>query len=283
VKQISLVTGANGFTGRRLFRILREEGGGAIVGTGRGPGPDIEACDLADPKEVEALLEKVRPTRIFHCVGSFTNSWETDFQTNVATSRNLLESIRQLGLGSRILLIGSAAEYGHVAPGPVAENTPLHPVSTYGLTKVMQTSLMEFFARQHGVDVVMARTFNLFGEGCSPLLFPGRVLRQAERVREGLDAKIQVRSLDSSRDYLPVQDAVQAYLRIMCHGCRGEIYNVGSGRPTPIKELIQNLISPFGLSMADVEVMGQEDPCKGDVPVIYADIEKLDLLPLLRE
>jgi len=274
-----LVTGAAGFTGRHLCALLRRRGGCQAVAAGRGQ--DIVPCDFSDPVMVAVLLEKVLPTGIFHCIGSFTNSWEADFHSNVATTRTLLESLRGLGTTCRVMLIGSAAEYGFAPDGPIPETCPLRPVSTYGLTKVMQTQLMDYFVRNHDMDIVMARTFNLFGTGCSPLLLPGRVAKQIERVRQGHQKTIQVRSLASLRDYLHVGDAVKAYVRIMEHGSRGEVYNVGSGTGVALTTLVQGLLAPSGLSMENVEVLRGDDDDKPNVPLIFADTTKLRCLPTI--
>ena len=278
-----LVTGAGGFTGRNLCQILREDMNAVVVGVDHKAGPEVEECELSDQTRVARLLTEVRPTRIFHCAGSFSNIWDIDFPTKVVISRYILESVILHSLTARVLLIGSAAEYGNVPLGGVIESAPLLPVSVYGMTKVMQTTLMDFYTRNHGMDLVMARVFNLYGEGCSPLLLPGRVLEQAKRVQEGLQTKIKVRSLASSRDYLPVRSGAMAYLRIMEHGVRGEVYNVGCGSPVKIKQLIQNLISSYGLTLEDIEVLDDGHDDKTDVPVIYADIRKLNALPAFKE
>jgi GDP-4-dehydro-6-deoxy-D-mannose reductase len=180
-----------------------------------------------------------------------------------------------------VFLIGSAAEYGNVPDGPVAETASLRPVSIYGITKAMQTMLMEFYVRNYGLDIVMARTFNLFGDGCSPLLFPGRVCDQIARVRQGLQKKIQVRSLEASRDFLHVSEAVRAYVRIMEYGKTGEVYNVGSGRAVKMTEMMENLLMPECLSIKDVEISSEDVHAKSNVRCIYADTSKLDSLPKL--
>ena len=271
------MAGAAGFTGRHLCGLLRDRGGCDVVAAGRGQG--IVECDFSDPSMVGALLEKVQPTGIFHCIGSFTNSWETDLHSNVTTTRTLLDSVGALASQCRVLLIGSAAEYGFAPAGPVPETCPLRPASIYGLTKVMQTMLMDFFVRNHGMDIVMARTFNLFGDGCSPSLLPGRVSQQIERVRQGLQSTIQVRSLASHRDYLHVGNAVKDYVRIMEHGCRGEVYNVGSGTGVAMTSLVQELLDPSGLTMKNVEILPEDEGVKPNVPLICADTAKLRSLP----
>lgn len=273
-----LVTGATGFTGQHLVDLLCCHTAGEIIRAGRKSGDGIVSMNLADQHEVRRVIESVRPTEIFHCAGAFTNVWELDFSANVEWTRNLLETVRIINPDCRVLLIGSAAEYGNPPSGAVTETTLLRPVTIYGMTKAIQTVLMEYFCRNSGMDIVMARTFNLFGQGCSPNLFPGRVAEQIERVQQGLQAKIELRSLVSRRDYLDVKDAVCAYARIMNHGKTGEVYNVGSGVPMKMFDLLQRLLLGSGLTMNKV-TSHPDDQTESSLPEVYADITKLSALP----
>jgi len=277
MKGTVLVTGAEGFIGRHLVLRLRQFGGAGVVTTARTGSADTTACDLGDPDAVTALVGAVRPDRIFHCAGSFSNCWDTDIDSNVKASGNVLEAVTRCGLKTRVLLFGSAAEYGDKLSGAIPETAPVQPVSIYGLSKAMQTSVMRYYALEKGVDVVLARTFNLYGEGISPLLFPGRVMHQIEEVHAGRQSRVNVRSVDSSRDYLDVNEAVDAYLRVMAFGKGGEVYNVGSGKPTPIKSLLEKLLLERGLSLDDVEV--SEEGGGKETAITYADISKLAALP----
>jgi nucleoside-diphosphate-sugar epimerase len=225
---------------------------------------------------VNRLLTNTRPVRIYHCAGSFSNNWDTDLAANVSTTRNILESVVELKQSCRVLLMGSAAEYGWPPRGPVPETAPQRPVSVYGLTKSFQTQLMNYYHRKHGLDVVMARPFNLFGEGCSPALFPGRVLDQVKKIKLGQATRIKVGPLDSKRDYLSVEQAVDACVKIMERGQSGEIYNVGSGVPVRLSDFLAAFLEGHGLTMEIVDIaMPGGGEQKGEVTEIYADISKL--------
>ena len=65
------------------------------------------------------------------------------------STKNIFDSIREINVKARVLLVGSAAEYGRIeeADNPVSEAHPLRPISIYGLTKVMQTTLMAYLRR----------------------------------------------------------------------------------------------------------------------------------------
>lgn len=275
-----LVTGASGFCGKQLLKLLRARWGHNAIGHGRCNGPDIDvASDLIDAPGIHHILEAKKPTRIYHLAGSFTNEWMRDIKANVETTHVLLETIRSLNLPCRVLLVGSAAEYGNVPPKAVHEDTPLRPDSIYGFSKTMQTELMQFYRRRFGLDVVLARPFNLFGEGCSAALFPGHVEQQIARVKAGTQNKIRVGDLSSERDYLPVIEAMRAYIRIIEHGATGEAYNVASGTPIRMSDFLALLLKPHGLTMEDVESQPPPPGRSAGPKRVFADIRKLAALP----
>lgn len=278
-----LVTGAGGFTAGHLIDLLRDEGRWRITGTDLRPSlaRGGRACDLADGAAVRRLLRECRPGRIYHLAGTFSNDFETDFRNNVLTTRNLLDGVLELGLKCRILLIGSAAEYGMVSSrdNPVDEETPLRPVSVYGLTKAFQTLLMRAYVARHGLDIRMARTFNLLGAGASDDLFVGRVERQIAAYRRGRIKRIVVGSLEGRRDYLDVREAVADYVAIMERGRAGEIYNVGSGRAVRMRDLLRRLLRAHGFDLGIVrEIRGRRAAARPEVPVIRARIDKVRAL-----
>lgn len=276
-KPTILLTGATGFTGRHLLAHLRRRGAEPLA-ISRQPQAGLATCDLGDAGAVRRLLERTRPDHLYHCAGTFANDWATDLPANVTSTGNLLAAIADLGLPTRILLIGSAAEYGHAPAGPIPETTPLRPVSVYGLTKVLQTQLMEFAHRQRGVAVVMARTFNLLGDGISTRLFPGRVAEQIDAFKAGKTDRIRLGNLESRRDYLPVTQAVAEYERILIHGAAGEAYHVASGVPLRMRDLLERMLKAHGLGLDLVESTPLR-PASADPGEVYADISKLNSLP----
>ena len=276
-----LITGASGFIGRHLREALADQPGIEVLGISLNSDKGAEqTCDLSSFAETEKLLTTFRPSSIYHCAGTFTNRWQSDLQGNVMLSSNLLECMVKHPMSCRFLAIGSAAEYGR-QPCPrtgIKEDAGLLPSTIYGLTKSMQTQLLSYYHRTHGVDGVVARTFNLYGDGSSPSLFPGRVLQQIEAVKAGEQADIVVGKLEARRDYIHVSEAVKAYLRIMHAGEPGEIYNVGSGVPIQVSEMLGRLLSAHGLGWNVVRIDRTLGGRTVDVEEMFADISKLNSL-----
>lgn len=275
-----LITGAQGFTGRNLITALQKtQASIELYETGLKPEnrPNFFPLNLQNQQKVFDLINTLKPDQIYHLAGSFSNDYATDYQNNVESTRHILEAIHQLNLPTKVLLIGSAAEYGKISEkdNPINENQPLNPISVYGLTKVIQYELAQYYIRKHNLAIVFARTFNLKGKGCSPKLFVGRLNQQIEAVKSKKATHIQLYNLDGKRDFIPVAKAVNYYQLIMEKGAIGTVYNVAAGVSTPVKDLLSELLEEANLPFSIVKVQNIQN--RG-VKEIYADISKLSLL-----
>jgi GDP-4-dehydro-6-deoxy-D-mannose reductase len=196
-----LITGSSGFTGTHLVKYLQRNSELKISCVTRNKQQDNTGfiCDLTDCNSVENLIQEIKPDRIYHLAGSFTNDYSVDYANNVISTKNILDSLLKSKISCRVLLIGSAAEYGLIKEqdNPVSEDYPFNPASIYGLTKVYQTHLMQFYCQVYDMDIVMARTFNLLGKNISRQLFIGRVYQQIEEYKSGKIDKIILGDLES--------------------------------------------------------------------------------------
>jgi GDP-4-dehydro-6-deoxy-D-mannose reductase len=278
-----LVTGASGFVGSHLLDYLKHRTGLTCYGLSR-QHPDkarMHFCDLADRSRVDETIRLLKPDLIFHMAGSFSNDFVTDLGNNVLAARHLLDAVVAAELPARILLMGSAAEYGDLDPdqSPVAETQALRPVSVYGWTKAAQSQLASLYASTFGLDVMVARTFNLLGRGVSEKLFIGNVQKQIDAVQAGKRDRISVGSLDAERDYINIADACALYHAISTNGVAGEVYNVGSGKPVTMRVLLRDMLRHARLdeSIVDEDAAGKPTT-HAQVSRIYADISKLNAL-----
>ena len=273
------MTGAAGGMGRLLVGLLQADPTVELFRTDL-TGPEDAgciACDLTDAAAVMALMRRTRPERIFHLAGTMTGEFERDRAINADAARFLCEAVRALGLRSRIVVIGSSAEYGLVAPheNPVRETRALRPVTVYGLTKAFQTGIAMYYAAHHDVDVVEARPFNFLAKGLGAHLFVGRAERLIERFQRGEISTLDFGNLSSARDYVDADEAMSQLKLIADKGSKGEVYHIGSGKPTVIRDLLARLLHEAGIDPAVVRESPGRPPTLGtDVPIIYADMTK---------
>jgi GDP-4-dehydro-6-deoxy-D-mannose reductase len=273
-----LVTGASGFVGKHLIKYLRLHQD-QCIGLSRSQSADSNhiTCDLTDRKQVDRILKQLKPALIYHMAGSFSNDYETDFNTNVVSTKNLLDSIAEQNLSTRILLMGSAAEYGEVEAGknPITEEQALRPISIYGWTKAAQSQLASVYFNTHGIETVVARTFNLAGDGASEQLFIGRIKKQINAVLTGKAERISVGNINAIRDYLDINQACEMYRVIATKGHAGETYNVASGKPVTMRDMLKNMLADAGL---DTSIVDEKSYTKTsttiETSVNYASIKK---------
>lgn len=270
-----LITGATGALGRVLVRRLRAEPERYTLHAPPRSGAP-QALDLRDSGGLIAALERVRPHLILHLAATYRPDAQEAQALHVEAAATMLAWARRCPDPVRLLLVGSAAEYGLVAPhdNPIRETQPLRPVSLYGLSKARQSWLAEFHARQ-GVDVVVARPFNLIGPHLSERLFVGRLQRQIRELQRGERSHLELGSLTAVRDYLPLDEAVSQLLAIAEHGRSGGCYHVASGVPVRMRDLLQQQLERLHLDASIVIERADLSPRRGpDVPVIYADMRR---------
>lgn len=276
-----LITGAAGFTARHLCKRLRQEGSVSITGTDiveQPPGDtDIDhyhQANLTNPKEVRDLLSEVRPDWIFHLAGIFRGDVTAIYQVNLMGTLNLLETIKEISPETAILLVGSAAEYG-IWPSeemPLAENHPCEPINAYGSSKLAMTQVAQTYFRQSGTKSVIARPFNIIGAGMPNTLLPGAIAERAKAALETDSPEIAAGNLASQRDFIAIEDAVDAYVNLLKTELWGEVYNICSGAPRTIDSVIQTLLSfsPRPISLVkDPALVHANDP-----PLVTGDFSK---------
>ena len=277
-----LVTGARGFVGPHLMRRLRAEGH-EVWGTDRTDAVDVlqqRACDLTDVDAVQALCDELRPDAVVHLasvssVGRSFAAPQLTLQNNLLAACNVFESVRARPT-TRVLVIGSAEQYGRVQPGdlPITEAQPFRPGSPYAVSKVAQEYLALQYHAAYGLDVVLARSFNHSGPGQSDDFVLPAVAKQIAAAEAGhVPPWVRVGNLEVERDFLDVRDVARAYALLLEHGAPGSVYNVCRGRAESVAALVQNL-----LQRSRVPLRLEPDPARlrpSDLPVLVGDNSRL--------
>lgn len=284
----ALVTGIAGFAGSHLADYLTShtecQVWGVVLEAPLAPLPaDVKLLygDLRDRDAVVAILRAAMPDVIFHLAAqaavaiSWRDPWDT-LETNIHTQVNLLSVMAELGLGARIIVVGSEQEYGAVRPAdlPIDEDTPLRPTSPYAVSKVTQDLLGLQYFLSHGIPAIRVRPFPHIGPRQRPDFVAAAFAEQIAQIEAGeRDAVVKVGNLAAERDYTDVRDVVRAYWLLALHGEPGEVYNVGSGVARSVRSLLEGLIA---LSHAEIRV--EVDPARFrpvDMPLTVCDPRRL--------
>ena len=233
-----LVTGAQGYVGRYLSReLLDRYPDDTVVGVGRSaPEGDAleryvyESADILDVARMSAVLHRFRPESIFHLAAAPHNATPAEItQANVLGTVSLLDAIVAIdGYRPRVVIGSSGAVYGALDDDqlPASESAPCLPVDIQGATKLAAEHLARIIGERHGVCVMLARIFNVYGPGQSEAAYRGPVQRPG-------DGEIRIGTLGATRDFIDVRDVATALTIIGERGACGEAYNVSSGPGVP--------------------------------------------------
>ncbi|NIM58969.1 MAG: NAD-dependent epimerase/dehydratase family protein [Candidatus Aminicenantes bacterium] len=242
---------------------------------------ELHEGDLKDIVSLKKCLSEIKPDRIFHLAAqSFVPfSWKCPSETfsiNALGQINLFEAVLSLKLSPRIQVAGSSEEYGHVYPAevPMKETNPLRPLSPYAVSKVAQDLLAWQYFKSYGLRTVRTRGFNHTGPRRGEVFICSNFAKQIAEIEKGKkEPVIYVGNLEAKRDFTDVRDTVRAYWLCLEKGKDGDVYNVGTGKPYAMQEILDLL-----LSMSKVKVKTKLDPARlrpSDVPVLFPDCNKL--------
>jgi len=277
-----LITGVGGFCARHVAARLEQEGGFRVVGTGLRAQPpagirldDYFPADVCGRSALAAIVRKTKPDWVIHLAGLREGTDAEVQRVNVEGSENLLGALRQDAPQARVLLIGTAAEYGFVdeADLPVTEPHPCRPVGAYATSKHEAVLAGLESARCGRQKVVVARPFNVIGPGLPPSLVLGAVVSQAARAaRASADPVVRVGNLDAQRDFVAVGDVADAYVRMLRGDHWGDVFNLCSGRPYAVRAAVELLLARAGRP-----IRLQVDPARvrrSEVRVSYGSYDK---------
>ena len=273
-----LVTGGQGFTGRHLVSRWLADDDVRVVAVGRSPRLDdtfthtvtwagrsvpapiptdartsdtdryaYEALDLADHARLAKLLVEAEIDTVVHLAASLRDEpFEALVRNNIQGTHSLLEAAVAAGRDDlRIVLCSSGSVYGAVPASalPMSERLAATPIDLYSVTKRTAEDLASIYRRSHGLDVVVARLFNLIGPGEDERHLAPSLARQfSERMAGVTDEPVQVGPLDTTRDFVDVRDVAAALIAISEHPSSGDdVVNVASGIETATLSVFETL------------------------------------------
>jgi ADP-L-glycero-D-manno-heptose 6-epimerase len=246
-----LVTGATGFIGRRVIRLLARESRRPLVAVdlhaGRFCDAESRVCVKVGNVAEPAMLDELRslaPAVIVH-LASVTNSmiWDREFMLD----RNVGDFDSILGLAesvsARVVFASSAAVYGN-GPVPMRETQELHPHNPYALSKLMMERRAEE-ARRRGLSVLALRFFNVYGPGEAHKKTSASMVFQIHgALTRGEPARV-FRNGEQRRDFVHVDDVSAAVSAAVDSDVQG-VVNVGSGEATSFNDLIAVIAEAAG-------------------------------------
>lgn len=256
----ALITGISGFVGSHLTEFLKSKDF-TVYGVAH---PDhgtahidhllgnliLYRGDLQDQNFINRIVKGNKFDYIFHLAAyssppqSFKDPKGT-IENNLFSQMNLLEALVKNQSEAKILIVGSADEYGDVEEKylPIKEETPLAPTTPYAVSKIAQDFLGLQYYLHYKLHIVRVRPFNHIGPRQSTNFVVPAFASQIAHLEKIGGGQIKTGNLESSRDFTDVRDMVKAYLLALEKGKPGEVYNLGSSRSYKIADILTKLLS----------------------------------------
>lgn len=252
-----LLTGAEGFIGRPLQKRLRSEG--------------VEVCplsrkngDIAD-SGYWSTLPKAKA--IVHLAASsyVPDSWKmvpAFLEKNVIGTQHALEWCKR---NNAHMVLASAYVYGIPTQLPIAESDNPLPNNPYALSKYLAEQCAMFAAKFSEVDVTILRLFNVFGLGQREEFLIPTLLKQLS------GSEIKVMDLAPRRDYIYLEDVVDAFMLALKNPSGFQCLNIGSGVSHSIAEVVETIQLIAGTELPVRSTMQSRFQ---EIPDVRANISK---------
>ncbi|MCU4975374.1 NAD-dependent epimerase/dehydratase family protein [Halobacteria archaeon AArc-m2/3/4] len=272
-----LVTGGAGFIGGKLVETLVPVADVTVLDDCSGGDPESvpsEATfvqgDIRDRETVSDAMEGIDV--VFHeaALVSVSRSVEDPLEShtrNATGTLTVLEAARDHD--ARVVCASSAAIYGQPDTVPISETDPTRPTSPYGLDKLALDEYTRLYHELYGLETVALRYFNVYGPGQPANDYSGVISIFFDRARAGEPLTV-FGDGEQTRDFVFIDDVVQANLRAAVTDEVGEAYNIGTGTRVTITELAESVLEVTG-SRSEIVY---DDPREGDIRHSGADISK---------
>lgn len=276
-RNMTLVTGAGGFIGSALVSALLSRACG-VVAVDQDSGkldqfsrqhPDTDRlkilqADITDQTAIMDVVMGTKPTAIvhlaaLHLIPVCEAMPQRTVEVNIDGLLNVLKAAEHSQ--TEFVLFASSAEVYGSSGEPLAETDPVRPSSVYGASKLLgERMVAEWAARLPGRRATSLRIFNVYGPGDSnPHVIPDIL----DGLRNG--GEIRVGNVESSRDFIHVDDLVYVLCRVLECAVPPTLVNVGSGLATSVAELlsiIQTLVGrPLTWSSDSAKVRADDRLC----------------------
>jgi len=243
------VTGSSGFVGQHFAVWAQNSSDWRVLAAP----PDFDLRDTGSVMSAVAALPACDAVLHLAAQSNVPESFNdpgTTFEINFQGTLRLLLALRAHGFRGRFIYVGTADAYGLVPETqlPVDEERALKPRNPYAVSKMAAEALVYQWTQSERLDAVMVRPFNHIGPGQDDRFAVAAFARQVAEIALGRrDPRIAVGDLGVTRDFTDVRDVVGAYGKLLTQGAPGSIYNIGSGRETPLTEILDRLIAVAGI------------------------------------
>jgi len=239
---------------------------------------NLHAASLESYASIFRILQKIKPDEVYHLAAqsyvaySFEDEFST-FNTNINGTHYMLSAVKELSNKLKFYFAGSSEMFGKVQKTPQDENTPFHPQSAYGISKVTGYHLIKNYREAYKLRASSGILFNHESPRRGFEFVTRKISHGAARIKKGLQKKLKLGNINAKRDWGHAQDYVKAMWLMIQQDNPGD-YVIGTGIENSVKDFAKKAFNHVGLNYKDHIVIDKSLMRPAEVNALLANYSK---------
>jgi len=224
------------------------------------------------------IIHKIKPDECYHLAAqSFVSySFEDEFSTintNINGTHYVLSAIKECAPKCKFYFAASSEMFGHVREIPQNENTPFHPRSPYGISKVAGFDLTRNYREAYGLFACNGICFNHESPRRGFEFVTRKITSAVARIKYGLEKELKLGNLKAQRDWGYAGDYVEA-MWLMLQQRKPDDYVIATGETHSVREFVELAFKYVGLNWKKYVSINKELYRAAEVNILKGDYSK---------
>lgn len=238
----------------------------------------IHSASMESYASIFNIVSEIKPDECYHLAAqSFVSySFEDEFSTidtNLNGTHYVLSSIKRQAPDCRLYFAASSEMFGNVKETPQNENTPFHPRSPYGISKMAGFELTRNYREAYGLFTLSGILFNHESPRRGAEFVTRKITSAAARIKLGLEKEIRLGNVEAKRDWGHARDYVRA-MWLMLQQDEPDDYVIASGESHSVREFLETVFRYVDLDYRDYLVIDDDLYRPSEVNILQGDASK---------
>jgi GDPmannose 4,6-dehydratase len=236
---------------------------------------NIHSASMESYASIFNIISEVKPDECYHLAAQsyVSYSFEDEFSTintNLNGTHYILSAIKRQAPDCRFYFAASSEMFGHVKETPQNENTPFHPRSPYGISKMAGFELTRNYREAYNLFALSGILFNHESPRRGAEFVTRKITSGAAKIKLGIEKEIRLGNLEAMRDWGHARDYVKA-MWLMLQQDEPEDFVIATGQSHSVKDFLEIAFRYVGLDYSDYLVMDEALYRPAEVHILQGD------------